>query len=153
MTPKPHIDATVSQTCLGEVKLPSGFFALTSDYESTLGNWYAQLFNLEVAKEFQLPDGQTRGVLMRRGDFVVEIFYQKGAVDRSLIQSSSQVAHWKGFQKVGIFVDSNVHQLKECLLEEGVSAGRIFRDDSLNIDLLLVRDPEENIIEIIQRHK
>ncbi|MGJ8563922.1 MAG: VOC family protein [Alphaproteobacteria bacterium] len=146
-------EVTASPSCLSGIELPSMFIALTSNFESELGSWYSQLFDLEVVKEFQSPDGDMRGTLMRRGNFVVEIFYQKKLNDRNSFVQNSQPSQWKGYRKTGVYVDANIRQLKDCFLENGISAGRIFRDDNLNIDLLLVRDPEDNIIEMIEKHK
>ncbi|MFT5481640.1 MAG: hypothetical protein ACI9GW_000285 [Halieaceae bacterium] len=48
------------------------------------------------------------------------------------------------------FPDGNVIGiLKQCLVDQGVKAGRIFNDKNLGIDLLQVVDPELNVLEII----
>ena len=53
--------------------------------------------------------------------------------------------------KFGIYTNANLKILKQCLNNNGVNAGRIFNDKKLNIDLLQVIDPEQNILEIISR--
>ena len=41
--------------------------------------------------------------------------------------------------------------LKQCLISKGVQASQIWQDKILAIDLLQVIDPNNNILEIIQR--
>lgn len=70
-----------------------------------------------------------------------------------LLLTLERCGQWKGFMKFGVYTNADLPTLKECLLSNGHIAGRIFSDEKLGIDLLLVIEPERNIIEIISRNQ
>lgn len=140
-----------SGTCFDDIKLEPTFLALTSNKDSELGGWYLRLFDLEIAKEFSSPDGAVTGVLMHRGDFIVEVFYRADMLQTSDQTHESNATPRRGIMKVGIFTDANLLELQHCLKLQGTNAGRIFNDEKLGIDLLLVTDPDQNVLEIISR--
>ena len=142
-----------TKNCLTTVQLEPSFIAFTTHKDSELGDWYKNTFGLEVVKEFAFPDGSVTGVLMRKGDFVVEIFYRNDALKKSDVKPGSNSEQWSGFMKFGFYTDANLIDLKACLKGKDINAGRIFRDDKLEVDLLQITDPEGNILEIISRHK
>ncbi len=140
-----------ASSCFTEITLEPSFIALATDDSSSLANWYQQTFALEIVKEFTFPDGSVTGKLMRRGEFVVEIFARKELFDRLDYQSLSSAEHWRGVMKFGFYTDAKLPKLKQCLISKGIKAGRIYKDENLQVDLLQVVDPENNILEIIQR--
>lgn len=135
-----------AQNCFADVKLEPAFIAYTSKKESGLGAWYQKVFGLEIVKEFSFPDGSVTGVLMRKDEFVVEVFYHDSA-------KSIQVEHPEGVKKWGVFSNANLSVLKQCLTTSGVKAGRIWKDKNLGIDMLQVIDQRNNVLEIIARRK
>ena len=137
--------------CLSNVELEPSFIAFTTHKNSELGEWYKNTFGLEIVKEFAFPDGSATGVLMRKGEFVVEIFYRNDALKTSDFKPDSNAEQWSGFMKFGCYTNANLIDLKACLENKNINAGRIFRDDNLGIDLLQVIDPEGNTLEIISR--
>ncbi|OUR94260.1 hypothetical protein A9Q87_01030 [Flavobacteriales bacterium 34_180_T64] len=139
--------------CLSKISLEPSFIAFTTHKDSELGNWYKNTFGLEIVKEFTFPDGSATGVLMKKDEFVVEIFYRNDALKKSDIKPDSNSEQWSGFMKFGFYTDANLKDLKVCLKSKHINAGRIFRDDNLGIDLLQVIDPEGNVLEIISRLK
>lgn len=139
--------------CISEILLEPSFIAFTTHKNSELGEWYKNTFGLEIVKEFAFPDGNITGVLMRKGAFVVEIFYRNDALKKSDLMPDSNVKQWSGFMKFGFYTDANLIDLKACLIRKNINAGRIFRDDNLGVDLLQVIDPEGNVLEIISRLK
>jgi len=139
--------------CLSNVELEPSFIAFTTHNNSELGKWYKNTFGLEIVKEFTFPDGSATGVLMRKGEFVVEIFFRNDALNKSDLKPGSNAEQWSGFMKFGFYTDANLIDLKTCLVSRNINAGRIFRDDNLSVDLLQVIDPEGNTLEIISRHK
>jgi len=141
----------VSNSCVDKIKIEPGFIAFSTSKNSKIGEWYRNTFRLEIVKEFAFPDGSITGVLMKNNEFVVEIFYRDNILDPKIYVPKSESEQWKGFMKFGIYTNANLPDLKQCLLEKGVNAGRIFNDLKLGIDLLQVVDPEGNIIEIISR--
>lgn len=140
-----------SGTCFEAVKLEPSFIAFTSNKDSQLGAWYQSLFGLEIAKEFSSPDGAVTGVLMHKGDFIVEVFYREDLLQVSDPAHEANSSRRHGVLKVGVFTDANLLDLQQCLTKRGVNAGRIFDDEKLGISLLQVTDPEENTVEIISR--
>ena len=138
-------------TCFDPVKIEPGLIAFNSSMDSDLGDWYQRLFGLEIVKEFSFPDGTATGVLMHRGEFIIEIFYRADLLQLSDEVHEPGLAQRHGVMKVGVFTDANLLDLQQCLKEQGVNAGRIFADEKLGIELLQVTDPEQNILEIISR--
>ena len=139
-------------SCFAEVHLEAGFVALTTNRQSELAAWYRQTFGLEIAKEFAFPDGKVTGVLMRKDEFVVEVFNRDDALIGTSLVPAAQGEQWTGLMKFGVYSDADLLLLRQCLRGQGVAATRIFKDTNLNVDLLLVTDPEGNFIEIISRH-
>ena len=141
----------LKSTCFESVHIEPGFIAFSTSKNSQLGKWYQDVFGLEVVKEFAFPDGSVNGVLMKRNEFVVELFYRDNILERKTFKPESKTEQWKGVMKVGVYTNANLPKLKKCLKNRGLKAGRIFNDTTLNIDLLHVTDPEGNAIEIISR--
>lgn len=139
--------------CLDKVHLEPSFIAFTTHKNSELGNWYKNTFGLEIVKEFSFPDGSATGILMKKKEFVVEIFFRNDALIKSKLKPDSNSEQWSGFMKFGFYTDANLVTLKACLKNKDINVGRIFKDDNLGVDLLQVIDPEGNILEIISRHK
>ena len=140
-------------TCLTKVNLEPSFIAFTTHKNSTLGNWYKNAFGLEIIKEFALSDGIATGILMKKGEFVVEIFFRNDALKKRGLMPDSNFEVRSGFKKVGFYTDANLVTLKACFKSKSINAGRIFKDVNLEVDLLQVIDPEGNILEIISRNK
>ncbi|MFT5677395.1 MAG: hypothetical protein ACI808_003347 [Paraglaciecola sp.] len=140
-----------SQTCFDGVKIEPSFIAFTAKKGSQLGDWYKKTFALETVKDFAFPDGSVTGTLMRKGEFTVEVFYRDDAIDKKEIAPKSKAKQWSGIMKFGIYTDANLHELRQCLKDNNVEATRIWEDKNLGIDLLQVIDPNQNVIEIIQR--
>ena len=139
-------------SCFADVQLEPGFVALTTGKHSELAAWYRQIFGLEIAKEFAFPDGKVTGVLMRKDEFVVEVFNRDDALEGATLVPAVKGEQWTGLMKFGVYSNADLLSLRQCLRGQGVEATRIFKDTNLNVDLLLVTDPEGNFIEIISRH-
>ncbi|MFT5520430.1 MAG: hypothetical protein ACI9IA_001023 [Enterobacterales bacterium] len=142
-----------TNNCFQYIKLEPSFIAFTTKKNSKLGEWYQRTFDLKIAKEFAFPDGSVTGILMHNDEFVVEVFYRNEVFEKQDYVAKSSSEQWRGFMKFGIYTDANLIDLKECLKQQGVKAGRIFNDKNLGIDLLQVIDPEQNVLEIISRIK
>jgi len=142
-----------AESCFDEVKMEAGFIALTDEKDSLLGSWYKETFGLELVKEFTFPDGSVTGVLMKKDEFVVEIFFRDDAIDRTNLVPKSKEGQWIGFNKFGFYTNADLPQLKACLVNAGIQAGRIWKDKLLGIDLLQIIDPRNNVLEIISRRK
>ncbi len=132
-------------SCFESIMFSPSFIALETAFDSNLHQWYKQLFQLETVKEFTFPDGNTKGVLMKRDDFVVEVFNKK-----SLNEDAQKKG--RGVMKFGFFTDSNLQNLQACLKTQSVNAKRIFEDKNLKASLLLVEDPEGNHFEVIAKN-
>lgn len=141
-----------AKNCFDDMVIEPAFIAFTAKAGSNLGTWYQDVFGLDIAKTFGSEDGAIKGVLMRREEFVVELFFRKDAIHPLEEMPLTHPAQWQGIKKFGIYTDANLTELKTCLLQNDIDAGRIFNDEILGIDLLLVTDPENNSIEIIRRH-
>lgn len=139
--------------CLNKISLEPSFIAFTTHKNSELGEWHKNTFGLEIVKEFAFPEGSITGVLMRKGEFVVEIFYRNDALKKSGLEPDSNAEQWSGFMKFGFYTDANLIDLKACFIRKNINAGRIFKDDNLGVDLLQVIDPEGNVLKIISRLK
>lgn len=131
-------------SCFKNIKLSSSFIALETDFDSDLHHWYKEIFQLEMVKEFTFPDGNTKGVLMKRDDFVVEVFNKKQL-------NESVQAKVRGVMKFGFFTNANLQDLQTCLKTKKIKAKRIFKDKNLKASLLLVEDPEGNHFEVITK--
>ena len=140
-----------NSTCFNEVVIEPGFIAFTTNKESKLADWYQTTFGLSVVKEFSFADGTVNGILMNKGEFIVEVFNREDAFEASDYAQKVKPEQWRGVMKFGIFTNANLSILKQCLNNNGIEAGRIFEDEKLGIDLLQVIDPEQNVIEIISR--
>ncbi len=140
-----------ASSCFDGHTLEPNFIALATDSNSSLASWYQKVFALETVKEFAFPDGSVTGKLMRKGEFVVEIFARKKIFDKADYQSLSSAEHWRGVMKFGFYTDAKLSKLKQCLISKGIKAGRIYHDENLKVDLLQILDPENNILEVIQR--
>gem|GEM_PF-2433695 len=140
-----------SQSCFDEVKLEPSFIAFTTNKQSKLADWYKRVFGLETVKEFSFPDGSVTGVLMHKEEFVVEVFNRDNALDGHNYVPDAVPEQWLGVSKYGVYTNADLPILKQCLEDQGVKAGRIFKDKKLGIDLLQVVDPELNVLEIISR--
>lgn len=140
-----------STNCFANVTLEPGFVAFTSHKKSTLDQWYRRVFNLEIVKEFSFPDGSVDGLLMKNNELVIEIFKRDDVFEGKTFSPKAKPAQWAGVKKVGIYSNAKLDTLKQCLLKQGVQAGRIYDDKNLGIRLLHVTDPESNNLEIISR--
>jgi uncharacterized glyoxalase superfamily protein PhnB len=56
-----------TQSCFDKVSLEPSLIAFTPTKDSTLADWYKQVFGLETVKEFSFPDGTVTGSLMHKG--------------------------------------------------------------------------------------
>ncbi|WDD99397.1 VOC family protein [Thalassomonas actiniarum] len=130
--------------CFDDISLPESFIAFDSGFDSELAAWYQQVFQLETVKTFTFPDGNTKGILMKRGHFVVEVFNKK-----ALTEAAEKIPDKPGIMKFGFFTRAKLPQLQTCLQQHGIKAPRIFQDTNLAAGLLLVVDPEGNMFEII----
>ena len=142
-----------SDNCFSSYELYAGFIAFTAPKGSNLGEWYKSTFNLEIVKEFSFSDRGVTGILMRNNELVIEVFYRNETFDHIDLVPESKKNQWVGVQKSGIYTNADLPELKQCLIEQGVKAGRIWKDKLLELDLLQVIDPNNNILEIIQRKK
>lgn len=140
-----------NETCFSGIRLEPAFIALTTEHESKLDTWYQQVFGLEVVKRFSTANGDAKGVLMKNGELVVEVFKRKEPLVPERVKPSIPRAYWNGYLKVGVFTNADLEILKQCLVSRGVMASRIFDDEKLNVKLLHVTDPEDNSLEIITR--
>jgi hypothetical protein len=140
-------------TCFNEVNIEPSFIAFTTTKGSKLADWYQTMFGLDIVKEFSFPDGSVTGVLMHKGEFIVEVFNRDDALKKTTYVQNAKQDQWRGVMKFGIYTNADLSLLKQCLIKKGINAGRIYKDKKLNIDLLQVIDPEHNIIEIITRAK
>lgn len=152
--------ATESQTtksqanlCFDNIDIEANFIAFTTAKDSALARWYQTTFNLNTVKSFAFPNGKVTGVLMNRDDFIVEVFFRSDLLVPKKVQPESSSEQWQGFNKVGIFTNADLPILKQCLINSGVKAGRIWHDKNLPISLLQVIDPDGNVLEIINRIK
>ncbi|SFC67644.1 VOC family protein [Pseudoalteromonas denitrificans] len=136
-----------ANSCFERKNLEPSFIAINSYKGSNLGKWYQDVFNLKTVKEFAFEGGSATGVLMHNDEFIVEVFfYKNGDVNKQKPQTKS------GIKKFGMFTNIDLQKLKTCLNAKGVKATRIYNDKNLNIDLLQVIDPSNNVFEIIKRH-
>ncbi|MCM8567758.1 hypothetical protein NE848_00075 [Gramella jeungdoensis] len=140
-----------SQNCFSKLEFESGFIAITTSKDSDLANWYRQNFGMEQVKEFTSANGNSSGIILRKDKFVLEILFRNKLIERKQFRPGAQNEEWDGLLKFGVYTNADLLVLKQCLLERGVNAGRIFRDDELGEDLLLVKDPEGNMMELISR--
>ncbi len=160
-TPAGHTKVTQSSTsptiqpfiqsnkCFDSVTIEASFLAFTTAKNSSLANWYQQLFKLNTVKEFAFPDGKTTGILMNKNNFIVEVFFKQDLIIPEKLVPQSKGEQWQGVNKVGLFTNADLPRLKQCLNQAGVNATRIWHDKNLAIDLLQVIDPDGNVLEII----
>ena len=139
------------QNCFDDVKLEPGFIAFTTTKQSTLADWYKRVFRLKITKSFSFPDGTVTGSLMHKEEFVVEVFNRDDVLERHDYAPDASPEQWQGVAKYGAYTNADLPILKQCLKDQGVKAGRIFKDKNLGIDLFQIVDPELNVIEIISR--
>jgi len=144
--------AANTNNCFESVNIEPSFIGFTETKNSNLGEWYKNTFGLTVVKEFTFPDGSVTGVLMNKGEFIVEVFHRDDALKATDVVelNKHQVT---GVMKFGLFTDANLPQLKQCLTKSGVNATRIWKDKNLHVDMLQVTDPSGNVIEVIARQK
>jgi hypothetical protein len=133
-----------NKNCFTNINLSDNFIAIETTFDSNLADWYQDLFQLETVKKITFPNGNTKMALMKKNNFIVEIFNKK------LITSlETKNSNDKGYMKFGIFSNANLADLKTCLIQNNIKATRIYKDDNLKLDLLSVKDPEGNYFEII----
>ena len=138
-------DVSYNRTnCFTDIDLSDNFIAIETSFESNLADWYQELFELETVKKIIFPDGNTKMALMKKNNFIVEVFNKK-----SITSLEAKNPNEKGYMKFGIFCNVNLADLKKCLVQNNIKATRIFKDDNLKLDLLSVKDPEGNYFEII----
>jgi len=144
-------NAIETEKCFANIELEASLIAFTAGKGSSLANWYQQVFDLKTVKEFAFPDGKTTGVLMHKNDFIIEVFFKEELLVAKEQVPQSSADQWQGVNKVGIFSNADLPQLKQCLNTIGVNATRIWQDKNLGIDLLQVIDPDGNVLEIVSR--
>jgi len=88
---------------------------------------------------------------MHKEEFVVELFNRDDVLERHDYAPDASPEQWQGVAKYGAYTNADLPILKQCLKDQGVKAGRIFKDKNLGIDLFQIVDPELNVIEIISR--
>ncbi|WP_224484723.1 VOC family protein [Robertkochia aurantiaca] len=143
--------AQEQHSCFYNVALEPAFIAFNTHKNSELDKWYKNTFGLEVVKEFEVPDGSATGIIMRKDDFIVEIFFRNHTAELHEKKDNTRSKPGGGIMKIGLFTDASLTDLKDCLNNNSGKAGRIFRDQELGIDLLHLTDPEGNVLEIISR--
>jgi len=141
-----------SDNCFDNVNIEASFIGFTEPKSSKLGEWYKNTFGLATAKEFSFPDGSVTGILMNKGEFIVEVFYRDDAIKATDIPALDK-HHVTGVMKFGLFTNADLPKLKQCLTNKGINATRIWKDKNLHVDMLQVTDPSNNVIEIIARQK
>jgi len=140
-----HAEQKKKNSCFEGVVFSPSFIALETSFNSDLQLWYKKVFQLDTVKEFTFPDGKTKGSLMKRGDFIVEVF-NKSSLD------TNQQEKGLGVMKFGFFVKTDLDNLKSCLISQNINAKRIFNDKNLKARLLLIEDPEGNHFEVITKN-
>lgn len=137
-----------NQSCFADLDMESGFIAINTHSNSDLADWYRENLGMRIVKEFDSHDQQLKGIILKKDNFVVEILFRK---ELSASENSVERSKNAGLMKYGVFINKDLETLKNCLLAKNIKAGRIFRDEELGVDLLLLKDPEGNIFELIQR--
>lgn len=137
-------DSHNNKNCFNDIKLSANFIAIETSFDSGLADWYQELFQLETVKKITFPDGNTKMALMKKNNFIVEVFNKKSITSLETKSQNNQ-----GYLKFGVFSDANLANLKKCLVQNNIKATRIYKDDNLKLDLLSVKDPEGNYFEII----
>jgi hypothetical protein len=140
-----HAEKKKKNSCFESIVFSPSFIALETSFNSDLQLWYKNVFQLDTVKEFTFSDGRTKGSLMKRGDFIIEVF-NKSSLEPSQKENSL------GVMKFGFFVKTNLDDLKNCLISQNISAKRIFNDKNLSARLLLIEDPEGNHFEVIVKN-
>lgn len=130
------------QTCFTQTDFEPGFVAIVTQPETQLHTWYMDLLGMELIKEFS--SGDHTGKILKRGPLYVEILSYKTAV-------SCTGGPFRGIKKTGIFINTPVQEIKSCLLQNGVQAGRIFHDREMGFYLLHLVDPEGNELELLSK--
>jgi len=72
---------------------------------------------------------------MNKGGFIIEVFYRSDAMKVTDLEAMKE-HHITGVMKFGIFINSNLDKLKQCLVETSIKAKRIWKDKNLHIDML-----------------
>ena len=137
-------DTQSRNNCFADIHLSDNFIAIQTSFDSKLSDWYQELFQLEAVKKITFPDGKTKMSLMKKNNFIVEVFNKKSIKSLEAKKSSD-----KGYLKFGIFSNANLEDLKKCLVQKNIHATRIFKDENLKLDLLSIKDPEGNYFEVI----
>lgn len=138
-----------SQECFENIEFQKGFLALNTSYDSELANWYKSNFDMETVKEFASSNGESFGIILKKDEQIIEIIHSKSTSEADISQGHVQSSGHAGFQKGGIFTESDLQDLQRCLKAAGISAGRIYHDRELKLKLLHLIDPEGNQFEII----
>ncbi|MUP46600.1 hypothetical protein E0K83_12725 [Gramella sp. BOM4] len=135
---------------MDKTSLATGFIAINTDGFNDLERWYAAVLGFDRVKRFKSKDRLSSGVILKKDGFILEIITPNGQMQNNPIKKN-EAAKSKGILKFGIFTSTSLDELKTCLTKAGINSGRIFHDKELEIRLLLLEDPDGNMIEIINK--
>lgn len=149
----PSLAQSSESNCFEDVEFKKGFVALNTTYDSKLVNWYQSTFGMEVVKEFKSSNGESFGIILKKDGQYVEIIHSKSTLKWDITRRLIEGTESAGYRKIGIFTNTDLENLRECLKTAQLDAGRIYHDRELKIKLLHLIDPEGNQLEIISQEQ
>lgn len=104
--------------------------------------WYADVFDARLVNSFSEPTYEQR--ILRGNDLIVELVQRKPPRE-------PHSAEALGLMKAGVVVDDFEARFQRWQGEGVRMLGRRIHDDALNLDTILLVDPDGNMIQIFGR--
>jgi len=132
------------------VASPSFFGVSVGDLEAA-ESWYRRVLGLETVRSVQSRNGDSRAVVMRRGELVVELVHFDGSRTPRADLSVEHPFQIEGLIKAGMFV-ADAELWHQYLVAAGVEAdAQVITDEALGMRTFVFRDPDGNRIQVFER--
>ena len=115
--------------------------------------WYTKVLGFKVVDKKDYPEFKTSLVFLQLNGYRVELIKDGNAEDR-IPKRPDPPAHTSMIgQAQFCFYTDNVDEIEKELTDKKVNIVWKFQNEELNVKFIFIRDPEDNLIQFLQRLK
>lgn len=129
---------------------PYSYAIVVQNIDVSIG-WYQSVFGLKLRNRNDSPERGSKIAVLQSGDALLELIEVNTLLSRdSILRGTPERTLIQGFVKIGFKV-SNLDASRKRLEESQVKFfGTIYVDSFSNKRSFLIRDPDENLIQIFE---